>query len=62
MFELGKININEVFTFLVHKYDNSIGRCNKSTYSGPTQSGRGHWAVYYTSPHSCIITFSYSLA
>ena len=25
-------------------------------------SGRGHWAVYYTSPQSFIITFSYSLA
>ena len=22
----------------------------------PTQGGGGHWAVYYTSPQSCIIT------
>ena len=25
------------------------------------QAGSGHWAVYYTSPQSLIITFSYSL-
>ena len=27
-----------------------------------SQGGRGHWTVYYTSPQSIIITFSYSLA
>ena len=26
------------------------------------QGGRGHWAVYFTSPQSFLITFSYSLA
>ena len=26
------------------------------------QGGRGQWAVYYTSPKSFIITFSYSMA
>ena len=26
------------------------------------QGGRGHWAVYYTSPRSFVITFSYSWA
>ena len=26
------------------------------------QGERGHWAVYYTSPQSFIITFSYLLA
>ena len=26
------------------------------------QGGRGHWAVYYTSPQSFIITLSNSLA
>ena len=25
------------------------------------QEGRGNWAIYYTSPHNFIITFSYSL-
>ena len=27
-----------------------------------TQGGRGHWAVYYASPQSFIIMFSYLLA
>ena len=26
-----------------------------------TQGGRGHWTVYYTSPQSFMIMFSYSL-
>ena len=26
----------------------------------PNREGRGHWAIYYTSPHSLIIVFSYS--
>ena len=26
------------------------------------QGGRGHWALYYTSPQSLIVMFSYSLA
>ena len=26
------------------------------------QGGRGHWAVYFTSPQSFIVTFSFSLA
>ena len=26
------------------------------------QEGRGYWAVYYTSPESFIITFSYLMA
>ena len=26
------------------------------------KGGTGHWAVYYTSPESFILTFSYSLA
>ena len=29
---------------------------------GLNRGGRGHWAVYYISPQSLIITFSYSLA
>ena len=34
-------------------------KINKTVY---TQEGRGHRAVYYTSPQSLLITFSFSLA
>ena len=32
--------------------------------TGPilSQGGRGYWTVYYASPQSCMITFSYSFA
>ena len=36
----------------------TIPGINTSTIQG----GRGHWVVYYTSPQSLIISFSYSLA
>ena len=29
--------------------------------TGMTQEGRGHWTIYYTSPKSFILMFSYSL-
>ena len=32
------------------------------SYESNVQGGRGHWAVYYTSPQNFILTFSYSLA
>ena len=38
----------------------SLGMCLIPKYN-ITQGGRGQWAVYYTSPQSFIITFSYLL-
>ena len=32
------------------------------TRSMKKQGGRGHWAIYFTSPQIFIVTFSYSLA
>ena len=40
----------------VELFRNLIGICKL------IQGGLGHWAVYYTSPQSLIITFSYLLA
>ena len=44
---------------------NIIQACNKNgIYTEiilQIQGGRGHWAVYYTSPQSILLTFSYSL-
>ena len=43
-----------------HTYRQTDRISDKQT--DPTQGGRGHWAVCYTSPQSFKTTFSYSLA
>ena len=35
-----------------------IGLQSKEKVTAEIQGGRGHWAVYYTSPQSFIIAFS----
>ena len=47
-----KENVSEVLFIFYSPIPVSLVLC---------QEGRGHWAVYYTSPKCLIITFSYSL-
>ena len=57
------------FRFIKKMKDISYCKCNILNYvsvQGNNSAGRpgwrGHWAVYFTSLQSFIITFSYSLA
>ena len=52
----------EAICLLERRENNAFYNHHQQKYSIGNQGGRGHWTVYYTSPQSFIVKFSYSLA
>ena len=66
---IGHVDVVELVMAVGHNYELAVhptniemGQQGRSETYIFVQGGRGHWALYYTSPQSFIIKFSYSLA